>query len=157
MNLRRDGYVLCESFFDDIDDIRRGAVRYEFDGLHRSAGGFNNILADDRVDIPVGAFDEHIGNHGGNDRDGRILFEQTHGIDARELRNDVCPVRLGHDGTKRPFDAFHGRIRIHADNEYIAQFFGCVQIFHVASVHNVEDAVGEDDGKAERLPLRALS
>ena len=42
------------------------------------------------------------------------------------------------------------RVRVHADNQYVAETTSVLEIPHVAGMEQVEDAIGKDDAPAAR-------
>ena len=78
----------------------------------------------------------------------RLLVEDDDGVHARERGEDLRALGFGRDRTVRPLDGPDRSIRVHADDERVAERARLLEVADVAGVQQVEDAVGEDD----RLP-----
>ena len=124
---------------------RRRVAFGERDADDAAAARLDGLAADDGVERPVGAFDEHIRLQPADDLL-RVVFVEHHDrVHTRERRQDFGSFALGIDRTRRSLDGAHRSIRIDRDDQRITFAPRVLQVTNMARVEKVEHAVGEHD------------
>jgi len=117
---------------------------------HASAAGEHALCSGDAFDGPVAALDEHVGLAGRDDFLRRVFLEPGDYAHAGERRHDRHPVG---ERIERPVCAFAepaGRsVAVQRDQEAPTHGTRLVEIRHVPTMQDVEDAVREDQRPAE--------
>jgi hypothetical protein len=93
----------------------------------------------------VTTLDIDVGLHGGEKTVRAFLGENDDGVDAGEGGEDGGPLPLRDEGSVWAFELLNGTVTIQAHDKEITEFFGALQIAHMAEVDQVEAPVGGDD------------
>jgi hypothetical protein len=105
---------------------------------------------------PIAAFDEHVGEEGGDQLTRSFLVEQRDGVDGVQSESQGGAVRLRNQGTAGTFDGAHAGIGIESEDENVAEAASLFQEADVAGMEKVVAAVGEDDDFALALPAGSV-
>jgi hypothetical protein len=103
------------------------------------------------VEGPIGAFDQNIREHAGNQRARRWFVKNCHVVDGGKGGEDFGAILLCHQWTFRALVAPHAAITIDGDNEDIAEGAGIRETSHMAWMQQIEAAVCEDDATPAAL------
>src|SRR3954471_3438646 len=118
------------------------------DGLAAPAledGGFGQRAAG-----VVAALRPHVGPQALERGDRRVLLEDEHGVDAAQRAQDRGAVGLVDDRAPGALQPAHGRIRVHADDEAVAERPRRLERGDVAGMQEVEAAASGHDGPSRR-------
>ena len=80
-----------------------------------------------------------------------VLVEENHCIDKAQSGKEFSPFVLRLDRSVRPFDDFHGAVRVHRNDKVVAHLAGGIQVAHVPWMKQIKTAVGENDPLSLRL------
>ena len=120
-------------------------TRFDRHSDHPPASRLDDVAPDDGVFGPIGAFDEHVRLHRGNQIKRCVLVEDDDPINARERLEHLGPLGLAGDRTIGSLVLTDGSVGVHTNQQRIAKLTRVLQIAQVTDVQQVEDAVGEDD------------
>ena len=90
-------------------------------------------------------FDEHVRLERRDERVRRVLVEHDRRVDRRQRGDDLGAFGLRRDRPAWSLVRPNRPIRIHADNQRVAERPRVLQVAQMARMQQVEDAVGEDD------------
>ena len=71
--------------------------------------------------VPIGAFDQDVGEHGGDQFARSIFVEQRHGIHRGQAKSDGHAIPFGGDGPRGAFQAMNAGIGIERQHQHVAQ------------------------------------
>lgn len=131
--------------FNLLDDVCRRAAGDHLDELDAAAVALDDLGLGQRLERVVAALDVDVGADLGDDGLGRLLAEQHDVVDGLERADDLGAVELAVDGARGALVAAHGRIRVEAEHEAVAEGARLLEVAHMAGVQDVEAAVREDD------------
>jgi len=117
-----------------------------------STGRFHGaaLVLVQRLQRVIAAFHVDVRLGGGEKFRGRRVGEDADAVHALQRGQHGGAVSLGIHRAVGAFQAAHGGIAVHAEEQGVAEIAGVLQIGDVAEVQDVEAAVGDD----EFLPLR---
>ena len=116
--------------------------------------GFDLIALGDILGRVIGALGLEIGMDFANDGAHVPLREDYDGVHIRQRRQNLRAFSSGHYGTALAFQGAHGRIVIHRDNQFAAEFPSGVKVAYVSDVQYVETSVGQRNALAGAPPIR---
>ena len=116
---------------------------------HDPSGILDRIAPDDFRNIPIRAFDKHIGNDGVNDTLRGWIIEYENAVDARQSRDHFGSFRFRHDRTRRSLYFPDGTIAVDSDDQNVTQRTRLIEIADVADVQNVKAAIGKNEFLAQ--------
>jgi hypothetical protein len=126
------------------------SARDEWNQDYLLPGALNFFPADDLIQGVVSSFDEHVGLEGGYQGLWRGLMKKGHHIYGFQTRQNQRPIVLRYNWAAWPLHSIHGAIGVHSYNHRIPELPGPVQVFHVATVKDVEAAIREHQGSLPR-------
>src|SRR5262245_12063956 len=85
----------------------------------------------------------------------RVLQENSDEVSGGERGDHLCPRNLALHWTPWPFETRNRLIRVESNNQAVAVRGGFRQHGDVASMHDIEAAIGEADAKTLRAPFSA--
>jgi hypothetical protein len=117
----------------------------DFAAVRPNDGGFGETIG-----VVIAAFDVDFGLEFANEFNRRVFVERDDASDRAETFQNGETVFQGvHGPVVALAQAANAGVRVHADDEKVAESTGLVEIADVAGMKDVENAVGED----ESLPL----
>lgn len=136
-----------------VDNLGGGKALDAGDNADGSAVAFDEapFFLMDGVELIVAAFGIDVGPQFVEEGQGTCIREDRDVVDAFEGGQDQGPFGLGVDGAARPFDFANRGVAIEPNDQYVALPRGFDQVGHVASVEDVETAVGPDNGSTLAL------
>jgi len=136
---------------DALEQRRGGALVLEGNRQHPAATRQHPRGADDALDRPVAALDQHVGARGCDQRFRRVVVEPGDRADRLERGDERQAV------VKRVYRALAGLaepprrgIAVQRDEQRGSLASGAREIGRVATVQDVEHAVGEDERPRQR-------
>jgi hypothetical protein len=134
-----------DALADFLQDFAGGVAGNDGGGDDTASGAFDFLAADDLVAGPVAAFDEDVGEEGGDDALRGELVEDKDGVDAFQGAEDFGALEFEDQGASFAFDLADAGVAVNGDDEGVAEAAGVFEAADVAGVKEVEAAVGEDD------------
>ena len=128
-----------------FDDLGCGLAFDQGDGGDSASVGFDFFASDDFFGLIVSAFDEDVGQEGGDKVFGRVFGKGDNIVDAFECGEYAGAVFEGQDGAVMAFETAYGFVGVEAQEEGFAVGAGFLEIGDVAAVDEVKTAVGKDD------------
>ena len=125
----------------------------EGDANDPAATRFDGFPADDRVSLPVGALDEHVGLQAADDLLRVVLVEHDDGIHAREAGEHFGALVLWVERAGGSFDCAHRTVGIDGDDKRVPFAAGILQIPYMARVQQIEYTVCEHDFPARMAEM----
>ena len=106
---------------EDLFDDPGGRVsRLERKRKNLSASGLHLLATGDKVS-PVGALDENVGQHRGDQFARRVFIEERHRVDGGQLDGQVGAFAFGDQRARWSLEALHARIRVQGQDQNIAE------------------------------------
>ena len=128
-----------------FDQIRRRKALSERDTNHRTTPSFHNIAPNDVVRTPVGAFDQDIGLHGGNQGARRVLVEHGDSINAAQRRDEFGTLAFRRNRASPSFVGPHRPIGVDPDDQRVTERTCIAQISNMTRMKQIEHTVGKHD------------
>src|SRR5882757_5646976 len=107
-------------FQNPLDDPRRAPAVYQWRQRHTPAAGFDDVPADDLLFFVVGPFDQHIGLHGLDQLDWRVLIEPHEIVDTLQSFQHADAILFRNDRPLLAFEPADAGVGVHADDEQVA-------------------------------------
>ncbi len=105
---------------------------------------------------PVGALDQNIRQHGGDQFARRVFIEERHGVDGSQGRGEFGALVLRDERAGGTFQALHAGVGIQRQDQDVAERSCGFEQSDVAGMQNIVAAVGEDHLFAGAFPFGAL-
>src|SRR5438105_4353651 len=127
--------------FDDLRS-RRACDKRQVE--HTSARRFDLFTADNLIEAPIAAFDEHIWQESSDHCLRRDIIKDRHIIHATERRYNFCPFLLIENWTRLALQFTHGTITVERHDQHVAEFARLLKVTHMARMQEIEAAISED-------------